>query len=316
MRIFLTGASGVVGRRLVPILRNAGHDVTAVVRSVAASGVLERQGATVVNVDLFDRKTVRAAVAGHDAVVNLATHMPQSTALMFIPWAWHQNDKLRSVASNMLVDACLAAHVPRFVQESFAPAYPHSGTRWIDETTPLSPVRYNASLLDAEGAAERFSRSGGAGVVLRFGAFYGIDAQQTSDLIEWVQRGRAPLPGPPNAFISSVSHDDAARATAAAVGLPGGIYNVVDDEPVTHRVFVDSLAAGLAVDPPTLPPTWLTPLFGPLGRLVARSVRVSNRKLRLACGWTPKYPSVREGWEAILDMLELDSDFGAHERHA
>ena len=316
MRVFVAGASGVIGRRLVPLLRKAGHEVTAVVRSAVARGMLERQGATPVHVDLFDEEALRAAVAGHDAVVNLATHMPRSTALMFTPWAWRQNDGLRSIASNLLVDACLAAHVPRYVQESFAPAYPDAGDEWIDETTPLSPARYNASLLDAEAAAERFSGSGGTGIVLRFGAFYGIDALQTIDLIEWIQRGRAPLPGRAGAFISSVSHDDAARATAAAMKVPAGVYNVVDNEPVTHRVFVDSLATAIGVDKPRLPPAWLTPLFGSVGRLLARSVRISNRKLRSASGWAPKYPSVREGWDAILDLLELDSDFGAHEHHA
>ncbi len=316
MRVFVTGASGVVGRRLVPVLRNAGHTVSAVVRSPVARAVLERQGATTVHVDLFDKEAVQAAVAGHDVVVNLATHMPRSTALMFMPWAWRENDRLRSVASSVLVDACLAAHVPRFVQESFAPAYPDCGPEWIDETTPLKPARYNVSLLDAEASARRFAESGGVSVVLRFGAFYGIDALQTVDLIEWVQRGRAPLPGRPNAYISSISHDDAARAAAAAVTLPAGTYNVVDDEPVTHREYVDSLATAIGIDRPKLPPVWVTPFFGSLGRLVARSVRISNRKLRLASHWIPKYPSVRQGWDAILDRLELDSEFGAHERHA
>ena len=87
---------------------------------------------------------------------------------------------------------------------------------------------------------------------------------QMAEMISFVKKGWAPIPGPADAYFSWVSHDDAASAVAAAIGLPAGIYNVVDDEPVTHRVFFDSLAQALNVKPPKLPPTWLTPLFGSL----------------------------------------------------
>lgn len=300
MRIFVTGATGVVGRRVVPLLRRSGHEITAIARSPRGRAQLEREGAFAIDVNLFDSPAVHRAVTGHDTVVNLATHIPDSTAKMFLPWAWRENDRLRRVASRILVDACLAAGVSRFVQESFAPAYPDSGDDWIDETVPLRPVRYNRSVMDAEASAARFSQHGRSGVVLRFGAFYGSDAVQTTDLIAWVRKGFAPLPGPARAYISSVSHDDAATAVAAAIPLPPGIYNVVDDDPVTHDAFVQSLAEALHVPSPRLPPPWLTPLFGSLGELAARSVRISNRKLRSASGWVPAYASVRQGWPAVL----------------
>jgi nucleoside-diphosphate-sugar epimerase len=304
MKIFVTGATGVVGCRLIPLLLSAGHEVTAVARSSAGRAKLERQGATAVSLDLFDGEAVRRAVQGCEAVVNLATHIPRSMAQMCLPWAWHENDRLRRVASATLVEACIAASVPRFVQESFAPVYPDCGDRWIDETIPISPVRYNRTVADAEAAVDRFSHGGGAGVVLRFGAFYGADAVQTVDLIKWTRRGWAPLPGPANAYISSVSHDDAATAAAAAINLPSGIYNVVDDEPLTHGAFVESLAEALEIDPPRLPPAWFASLFGSLGKLMARSVRISNRKLRSAGDWVPTYPSVRQGWAAVVARLE------------
>jgi len=304
MKIFLTGATGVIGRRLVTILNAAGHRVTAVARSPIARTHLQHQGVTAIEVDLFDSAAVSRAVAGHDSVVNLATHIPSSALQMFLPWAWRENDRLRRDASATLVDAAVAAGVACFVQESFAPVYPDCGDRWIDETERIEPVRYNRTVADAESSAIRFSQSGGSGIVLRFAGFYGPDAFQTVAMMQAVRRGWAPMPGPPEAFVSSVTHDDAATAVAAALALPAGIYNVVDDEPVTHRAFFDSMAAALGVAPPRLPPRWTTPLLGSLAEMAARSVRISNRKLRSACDWQPKYASVFHGWPSVVAEMQ------------
>lgn len=300
MKVFVTGATGVIGRRLVPLLHAAGHDVTALARRPSARAQLAESGVVAADVDLFDRASVHAAVAGQDAVINLATHIPRSSARALLPWSWRENDRLRREASALVADACLAHGVSRFVQESFAPVYPDCGDRWIDESVPLRPVRYNRTVTDAEAAAERFAALGGVGVILRFGAFYGRDAFQTMDLARWIERGWAPVPGPASAYVSSISHADAAAAVAAALELPAGVYNVVDDEPLTHREYVDSLAAALHVPDPRLPPRWLTPLFGPIGRLFARSLRVSNRKLRALSAWVPEHRSVREGWAQVV----------------
>jgi nucleoside-diphosphate-sugar epimerase len=304
MKIFLTGASGVIGRRLVTILSGAGHQVTALARSPMARAHLQQHGVRVIEVDLFDSVAVDHAVAGHDAVVNLATHIPSSSVQMFLPWAWHENDRLRRDASATLVDAAVAAGVACFIQESFAPVYPDCGDQWIDETKRIEPVRYNRTVADAEASAIRFTQSGASGIVLRFGGFYGPDAFQTVAMTQAVRKGWAPLPGPSGAFISSITHDDAAAAVAAALDLPAGIYNVVDDEPVTHREFFDSMAAALGVAPPRLPPAWITPLLGSLGEMAARSLRISNRKLRGACNWRPKYGSVFHGWPSVIVEMQ------------
>ena len=302
MRIFLTGATGVIGRRALPLLIGAGHSVTAVVRRPQSHAELVRAGATPIEVDLFAADAVRKAVAGHDAVVNLATHMPAGYRA-FLPGAWAENDRVRRFASANLVDAAMAGGATRFIQESFAPVYPDSGNAWIDERTPIAPVRYNRTVADAERSAERFSGSGGAGVVLRFAMFYGPDSWFTRDLIGYVRRGWAPIPGVADAYTSLVSHEDAAAAVVAALGVPPGTYNVVDDEPLRRREFFDSLAGVLGVAPPRLPPPWLKYLFGSLGEMLARSLRISNRKLRDACGWAPRYPSMREGWPAVVAAL-------------
>lgn len=302
MRIFLTGATGVIGRRVLPLLAGLDHTVTAVVHRPQSRREIEHAGAAPVQVDLFARDALQRVVAGHDAVIDLATHLPRGLRI-FLPGAWAENDRIRRIASANLVDAAIAGGATRFIQESFAPVYPDRGAAWIDERTPIEPVRYNRSVADAERSAQRFSGGGRTGVVLRFAMFYGPDSWFTRDLIRYVRRGFAPVPGAADGYISSVSHDDAASAVVGALLARAGIYNVADDEPVRRREFVDSLAQTLGVGAPKLPPSFVKYLFGSLGQMLARSLRISNRKLREECAWTPTCPSVREGWRAVVAAL-------------
>src|SRR2546428_6426042 len=297
-----TGATGVIGRRVVPLLVAAGHRVTAVGRAPDKRAALERAGAAAIELDLFDLAAVGRAVAGHDVVINLATHIPPS-ARAFVPGAWRENNRMRRLASHNLATAVLSSGAGRFIQESFAPIYGDAGDRWIDEDAPVRVARYNRAVLDAEAAAARVTRDGGTGVVLRFAYFYGADSDFTQDAIRYVRRGRAPVLGSPNGVISSISHDDAAAAATAALAVPAGTYNVSDDRPVRRREFADALADALGVPPPKFFPPWLALLAGSLGETLARSQRIANRKLRAASGWAPRYPSVLEGWSAVLAAL-------------
>ncbi len=303
MRIFMTGATGVVGRRAVPLLVEAGHQVTAIGRTPAKRAMLERAGAGTVDVDLFDPDAMGRAVMGHDTVINLATHIPHSAAAMLMPGAWRENDRIRRDASRILADAAMACGVSRYIQESFALMYADAGEAWIDETAPLQPASYNRSTLDAEASARRFGENGGTGVVLRFAGLYGPDSPLALELISSVRKGRAPIPGRPEAYFSSVTNDDAATAVVAALGLPSGIYNVTDDEPLRRREYVDAVAYALRVGGPRFPPAWVTPLGGSLAKLMGRSERISNRRLRETSGWKPRFPSAREGWKATVDAI-------------
>jgi nucleoside-diphosphate-sugar epimerase len=311
MRIFITGSTGVIGRRVVPQLIGAGHAVTAMVHSPEKRAVVERWGATPVEADLLDRETLERAVAGHETVINLATHVPSSSLKMFLPSAWHENDLIRRDGSANLVRAASAVGVGRLIQESYAPVYRDGGERWLDESTPLEPARYNRSVEDAEASAARFSDSAKVAVVLRFAAFYGPDARHLEDLARFVRRGFAPLLGPAESFISSISHDDAASAVVAALNLPSGAYNVGDDEPLRHRHYVDALAEALNVKHPKLPPPWVTLLAGDVGRSLARSHRLSNLKLRNTAGWAPRYRSAREGFRAAIMEMGVRTKFAA-----
>jgi len=259
-------------------------------------------GAASARVDLFTPATLTEAVRGHDTVVNLATHVPPNSRA-FLPGVWRETDRIRRVGSPNLMEAALAGGAMRFIQESFAPIYPDHGEEWIDERAPVRPGRYNRGIIDAEATAERFTQSGRTGIALRFAFLYGADSDFTRDAIRLVRKGWAPTLGRPEGFISWVSHDDAAAAVVAALAAGAGTYNVADDEPMRRRAFSDALAEVLGVGSPRLLPAWLTYVTGSLGDVLGRSLRISNRKLRAECGWFPKYPSMREGWPAVVREL-------------
>lgn len=126
----------MIGRRLTPQLVAAGHQVTAVSRSPERSAMLERLGARPITVNLFDADAIARAIPGHEALVNLATHVPHTMARTLLPGAWRENDRIRRISSGLLVDSALANGVQQFIQESFAPAYAPQGDAWITEESP------------------------------------------------------------------------------------------------------------------------------------------------------------------------------------
>jgi nucleoside-diphosphate-sugar epimerase len=189
------------------------------------------------------------------------------------------------------------------MQESFAPIYEDAGDRWIDESWPLRPAPYNRSILDAERSAARFSEEDGEGVVLRFASFYGPDAM-LREMIATARRGLSPMAGSPSAYWSSIAHEDAASAVVALVGAPAGIYNVCDNVPLTRREWIGTLAAAAGIKVPRPMPKVMAMLGGKTVELLSRSQRMSNRKLKTATGWSPKYPSAREGLPEAVRALD------------
>ena len=304
MRIFITGATGVIGSRAVPLLLQAGHSVTAASRSEHNRDALRRAGAAPVNVDLFDVDGIRRVIAGHDAVINLATHIPSSAVKIMIRWAWRTNDRIRREASAAIATAAIAEGVGRMIQESFALIYPDSGDAWIDESMPVAPTSYNKSVLDAERSAQRFTESGRTGVVLRFGGLYGPDAM-LAEMLTMMRKGMSPVPGDPGAYLSSLSQDDAATAVVAALGVPAGTYNVVEDEPMRREDWTRSLATAAGIPVPKPIPAWMTAIGGSMLKLMSRSERVSNRKFKEASGWAPKYPKASDAWGDVLRSLQV-----------
>ncbi|HJR26137.1 MAG TPA: NAD-dependent epimerase/dehydratase family protein, partial [Acidimicrobiales bacterium] len=235
MKVFVTGGTGVVGTRAIPALVAAGHEVTAVARSADKAALVRELGGRPVEADLFDADAVKDAVAGHDAIANLATSIPPLSRASR-PKAWEANERIRRVASRLLVDAALATGATHVVQESIAFPYVDNGDRWIDEDHPVDHALgpFGGAGV-AEGETARFTEAGGTGVVLRFAQFYAAEATHTvafNRAVRWFRLN--PFFGDPDAYTSFVHADDAGSAVAAALRAPAGIYNVVDDEPMTR----------------------------------------------------------------------------------
>jgi nucleoside-diphosphate-sugar epimerase len=299
MKVFVAGATGVLGKRAVRELVAAGHEVTGVARNADKAALLRSLGATPVEVDVFDAAAVKDAVAGHDVVCNLATHIPPTSKMVF-PGAWEENNRIRSEASRNLVDAALAAGASRYIQESICFMYGDHGGEWIDEDTPLDVPGLGRSLLDAEASARRFTNSGGTGVILRFGGFYGPDAMQTHDFVRLARNHLAPMVGSKSGYMPMIHLDDTGTAVVAALDVPAGTYNVTD-ETSTRGEQADALARAVGVARLVAVPAALTKV-GPMN-YAARSMRVSNKKFTAATGWEPRYPTPGAGWPAVVAAM-------------
>ena len=300
VRVFLLGGSGAIGGHALPALVAAGHEVSALVRTPEKAAVVAAQGADPVVVSMFDRGALSEGFRGHDAVVNLATSMPSMATFVFRR-AWRPTERVRIEGSAAVVDAALAAGVPRLVQESVSMVYPDRGDEWIDEAVEPDPYPNARGNLAAEASARRFTEGGGSGVVLRLGLFYGPGARHSEQFLAMARHHVVPLLGHPESYLSSIHMVDGGTAVAAALHVPAGTYNIVDDEPLTKREYAQALALAAGKRPWVRGPGRLAFLLGDRMASLTRSMRVSSQRFREASGWQPRYPSAREGWIATAE---------------
>jgi nucleoside-diphosphate-sugar epimerase len=279
MKIFVAGATGAIGRRLLPLLAAAGHDVAGATR-VAAKGELVRAlGATPVIVNVFDREALVAAVAAArpDVVIHQLTDLAGRD--------FAGNTRIRIEGTRNLLDAAQAAGVRRVIAQSLAFAYaPGVGPAREDEPLDLDAPESRRQTIVGVQALEGAVAALPAGVILRYGLLYGPGTWYAPDgqIADQVRRGALVA----NENVSSFVHvEDAARAALAALDWPAGAVNVVDDEPAPATVWLPVYAAALgAPAPPTAP-----------GQ--DRGARgASNAKARHELGWQPRYPTWRIGF--------------------
>lgn len=300
MRCFVTGATGAVGRPLVRALRVAGHDVRGVARGDAKADELRAAGAEPVQVDLFDEAAVVEGQTGCDAIVHFATNVPPLSKVGF-PWAWKAHNRLRTETTRHLLAGAQQHGIRRVVKESITFTYPDRGDEWIDEgVAPDASVKPLRPTLEGERLVEAFTSAGGEGVVLRFGLFYGPDNRAIDEALRTAKIRLYPIAGRGTSYMSSIHVDDAATAAVAALTAPPGIYNVVDDEPLTRREYVDAFSAAFDLPRLRIAPWWLLRAIGGAGaKALYPSQRVSNGRFREATGWAPTVRSAQDGWAAI-----------------
>jgi nucleoside-diphosphate-sugar epimerase len=319
MRIFVAGATGALGRRLVPLLVERGHQVTGMTRTAAKAAGLRAAGAEPVVADALDRDAVLAAVAAArpEVVVHELTALAEMTDFRKLDQGFALTNRLRAEGTDHLLAAARAAGARRFVAQSFA-GWPFArvGGPVKTEDDPLDPdppaqlrrtldaIRHlESAVLGAEGLE---------GVVLRYGGFYGpgTSAGEGGFMLEDLRRRRFPLVGAGTGVWSFVHIDDAATATVAAVerGAPG-IYQIVDDDPAPVSQWLPALAAAVGARPPRRVPAWVARLAGGAhGVVLMTEVRgASNAKARRELGWRSAWPSWRQGFREGLGDAYLAS---------
>jgi nucleoside-diphosphate-sugar epimerase len=304
MRVFIAGAAGVLGQHLVPLLTADGHEVTGSTRSSGKAALVRQLGATPVVVDGLDAEGVLAAVreARPEVIIHEMTALTSMSNLRNFDKVFAVTNQLRTAGTDNLLAAARAAGTGRFIAQSYTSwPYARVGGPVKTEDDPLDtrpPSAMTESLRAIRHVEEAVSAFPG-GVVLRYGGFYGPGASE--NMLAPVRKRMLPVIGGGTGIWSFLHADDAAAATAAAVtrGAPG-IYNVVDDDPAAVSEWLPFLARCLGAKPPLRVPGWLGRLLGGEAALVMMTEMrgASNAKAKRELGWSPRYPSWRDGFPA------------------
>lgn len=305
MKVFVAGATGVLGRATVPRLIAAGHEVRGVARTPDKAEQLRTQGAEPVTVDLFDPAAVRAVVDGCQAVVHMATSIPPLQK----GWkgaAWATNDRLRREGTRILADASRDAGVEALVKETVSFFYRDGGDHWIDEDWPIDRQPFSAASLDAEDTTLAFTGDGRRGVVLRFGLFYSDDARALAEGLRMAKLGFGPMIGPASAYRASIHVDDAATAVVAALDAPAGAYNVAD-QPITNGEWNAAFASAFGFRKLRSTPRLVMKLGAKKLSVLGASRRIDSGRFREATGWEPAYPDAVVGLRAVAAAHEAMS---------
>ena len=309
MKVFVAGATGALGKQLVPLLVANGHDVVGMTRTEAKRDQLRRVGAEPVVADALDADAVGRAVgeAGPDVIVHQLTAIPPAFNPRRFDRAFALTNRLRIEGTDNLLSAGKAVGVKRFVAQSNVLMYGRTGSALKQEEDPLDddPPAAMRQSFDAVGHLE--AAVTGAqwteGIVLRYGGFYGPGTSVALDppgsQVEMIRKRMFPIVGGGTGVLSFVHIEDAATATVAAVeGGPAGIYNVVDDEPAPVSEVLPVLAAAVGAKRPLRVPAWVGRLAGGKAAVMLMTeVRgASNDKAKRELGWQLRYPSWRQGF--------------------
>ncbi len=303
MRVFVAGAGGAIGTRLVPQLIDAGHEVIGTSTSSKSAERVRALGAKPVALDLLDAHAVRKAILASEpeAIVHQATALGDLSDLKHFDRTFAQTNRLRTKGTDALLAAAREAGVRRFVAQSFATygRYAREGGPVKTEDDPVDPTPVPAmreTFAAIRHLDEAVTEAGG--IALRYGAFYGAS---NDGLVEPVRKRQFPIIGEGGGVWSWIHLEDAAAATVLALEHDGvGVYNIVDDEPAPVREWLPVVAEVLGAKPPRRVPRWLAqPLAGEAVVMMETESRgASNAKAKRELGWELRYPSWREGFVA------------------
>ncbi len=312
MKIFVAGATGAIGKRLVPLLLATNHDVIATTRSPEKLPWLSQLGAKPVLLNGLDHAAVMRAVmaTSPDAIVHQMTALASVRSLKNFDEEFAMTNRLRSEGTRNLLAAAQAVGVRMFVAQSFT-GWPNErkGGRIKVEEDPFDrhvPDSMTKSLAAIRTQEEIVSQAlGVTGIVLRYGNFYGpgTSIALNGEIVELVRSRKLPIVGNGAGVWSFVHVDDAARATALALEHAlGGVFNIVDNEPAEVSVWLPELARAVGARSPRRLPAWLARwLVGEAGILMMTQARgSSNTKAKATLGWQPEFATWRDGFRRGL----------------
>jgi 2-alkyl-3-oxoalkanoate reductase len=308
MKVLVAGGTGAIGRVLVPELLRNGYAVAAIGRSQDALRRVADLGAQAHVCDVFDRASVARVMqaVSPDVVIDELTSLPASLNPRRLEAVYEDNNRIRRDGGGNVLEAAQRTGVRRLLIQSSAYWYDPAGPAPKDEDDSLfvgAPEPIGEAVRTIAAVETRALESELEVVILRYGLFYGPGTWYSAagDVGQQVKRRLFPVIGDGEGVFSFVHVDDAARATAMAVTAPPGIYNIVDDAPVRLSEWLPALAEALDARPPRRVPEWLA-------RMVAGNAMVtwmktlkgaSNARAKSALGWTPTYPSYKEGFRKL-----------------
>jgi 2-alkyl-3-oxoalkanoate reductase len=309
MRVFVAGASGAIGRSLIPKLVSAGHEVTGTTRKEGSAEAIRAAGGSAAICDALDAAAVEDAVvaAAPEVIVSQLTSLPEDYDLRTIDY--EPTNRVRVEGGRNLISAGRKVGARRYISQSIAFIYEPEGD-WVkdEEARPFvkAPGRF-ASGVEPTLTSEReaLEAEGMEGLVLRYGQFYGPDTyfDRGGSIAEQVRKRRFPQVGKGTGVFSFIHIDDAADATVAAVerGAPG-VYNIVDDDPAPISEWLPVFADAIGAKPPIRVPVFLARLLGgKAAAVMGTQLRgATNAKAKRELGWEPAHPSWRQGFAASL----------------
>jgi nucleoside-diphosphate-sugar epimerase len=312
MKVLVAGATGALGKQLVPLLVARGHEVVGMTRSQSKREALIDLGATPAVADALDPEQVARAVAEAepDVIVHQLTALSGELDMRHFDRTFAETNRLRTEGTDHLLASGRAVGVTRFVAQSYAGwPFARRGGHVKTEDDPLDPAPPEAmrGTLDAIRHLEKAVTGADwtEGVVLRYGGFYGPGtglSPEGGDMVELVRRRKFPLVGDGAGVWSFIHIEDAAEATVAATERGRrGIYNIVDDEPAPVAEWLPAMASAVSAPAPRHVPRWLgRMLAGEAAAVMMTEVRgASNAKAKRELGWEPKHPSWRDGFAGV-----------------
>ena len=312
-KVFITGATGVLGHRLVDRLTDRDHEVVGLVRDGSGARIVDHQGGTPRRGDVLDSETLERALDDDvEVLIHAATAMPESTKPSDDEWA--RNDRVRLEGAKNLLEAA-PARLRQVLFPSVVWVARQPDRSRFDETAERHPDRATQSAADVEDLlASRAATDGFDASILRCGLFYAPDARDTRTWGERLLAGDLPIVGGGvlgrrDAKLSFVHADDAAAAFVAAIDVQAsGTYHIVDDEPVTGAAFFRTFADLLDAPEPRRVPAWLARFF--IGKINAEGftspMPTTNERAKAELGWEPAYPTYRDGLQQVVETWRND----------